>query len=200
MAVTLEEARLCALFEAGVLGAAGAVGEGGAARARAAAAALAAPLSTHPYTAPLLRLQAHLGVLDTYARDAGWERACHRLKEAWGTGGGVAHHSGATAVELYALAAGGGALEVLPALAGALAGALGRTGGEGRVCLDLPDPDEAVAADVVGMANFCREYGPRIANAEKNTGAAVYAFNALQRAFFPTHLQAPRTTIGGKHS
>ena len=90
--------------------------------------------------------------------------------------------------------------EVLPALARALAGALGRTGGEGRVCVDLPDPDEAVAADVVGMANFCREYGPRIANAEKNTGASVYAFNALQRAFFPTHLQAPRTTIGGKHS
>jgi hypothetical protein len=68
------------------------------------------------------------------------------------------------------------------------------------VAVTLPDPDEAVAADVVGMANFLREYGPRISNAEKNTGSYYYAFNALQRAFFPSQFQAPRTTIGGKHS
>ena len=149
-----------------------------------------------------------LGCVEALTRGGAWERHCHRLKEAWGLGSTLAHHSGATAVELFQLAA-GSALEVLPGVAGALGGAVAAarssasssSGSSGaRVTVDLPDPDQAVAADVVGMANFCREYGPRIANAEKNTGAFFYAFNGLQRAFFPAHLQAPRTTIGGKHS
>jgi hypothetical protein len=53
-----------------------------------------------------------------------------------------------------------------------------------------------VAADVVGTANFFREYGSRLGNAEKNTGRAAYAFSALQRAFFPPELRAPTSTLG----
>ena len=64
--------------------------------------------------------------------------------------------------------------------------------------LTLTCPEDAVVADVVGMANFLREYGPRIYNAEKNTGHYAFAFNAFQRAFFPAEYRAPSATIGGK--
>jgi len=46
------------------------------------------------------------------------------------------------------------------------------------------------------MANFMREFGARLANAEKHTGAARFAFNACQRAFFPPGLKCPLSVIG----
>lgn len=61
-----------------------------------------------------------------------------------------------------------------------------------------PAPYDAVVSDVLGMANFLREYGTRLANAEKNTGSYTFAFNAFQRAFFPLEYRAPTSVIGGK--
>ena len=48
-----------------------------------------------------------------------------------------------------------------------------------------------------GMANFLREWGCRLYNAEKNTGSPRFAFNAFQRAFFPFELRAPLSVLGG---
>jgi hypothetical protein len=47
------------------------------------------------------------------------------------------------------------------------------------------------------MANFMREYGTRLYNAEKNTGAWRFAFNAFQRAFFPPEYRCPLAVLGG---
>jgi hypothetical protein len=60
----------------------------------------------------------------------------------------------------------------------------------------LLDPRAAVAGEPLEMANFMREFGARLANAEKNTGAARFAFNAFQRAFFPPELKCPLSVIG----
>lgn len=61
----------------------------------------------------------------------------------------------------------------------------------------IAQPDDAVCSDVLGMANFMREYGTRLSNAEKNTGTYKFAFNAFQRAFFPVEYRAPLSVIGG---
>ena len=55
----------------------------------------------------------------------------------------------------------------------------------------LVSPLNAIASDPLEMANFIREWGSRLANAEKNTGAARFAFNAFQRAFFPVEYRCP---------
>jgi len=198
MSVTLEEARLCALFEAGTLSAISAIGE---------------TWKNGNYSPGVLdgqsdRVQSDLlasvfelsdALMISEKNISSFHKQCARMKGAWGTGSCVSHHRSNTAVELFLCALGGG-LDILPSVHRTMAPSLASVGGRGSILVDLPEPDEAVAADVVGMANFLREYGPRLANAEKNTGSYYYAFNALQRAFFPFQFQAPKTTIGGKHS
>ena len=69
-------------------------------------------------------------------------------------------------------------------------------GGAAAAPLFFLTPGEAIGADTLGMANFLREYGSRIYNAEKNTGAYAFAFNSFQRAFFPFEYRAPSTVLG----
>ncbi|RYY34499.1 hypothetical protein EON62_03250 [archaeon] len=54
--------------------------------------------------------------------------------------------------------------------------------------------------DILGLANFLREFGCRLDNAEKNTGAARFAFNVFQRAFFPYEYKCPLTVLGNAES
>jgi len=65
-----------------------------------------------------------------------------------------------------------------------------------RFNVSLELAEEAVGADVVAMANFMREWGSRLANAEKNTGAARFAFNQLQLLFFPLEYRCPTSVLG----
>jgi len=59
----------------------------------------------------------------------------------------------------------------------------------------LLDPRAAVAGETLEIANFMRGFGARLANAEKNTGAARFALHAFQRAFFPPELRCPLSVI-----
>jgi hypothetical protein len=194
MAVTLEEARLCAHFEVSAVACARAaagdffVGGGGGG-----GAGDGPPPPPHPVSA----LSALLA--DAEAGAAAFHKEAAALRDAWGAGTSLCHSAHAAA-HLFSASLRTPAFLGVPALRNALAPALRRCGGEVRIVADLTQPDEAVAADVVGMANFCREYGPRLANAEKNTGAYFFAFNWAQRMFFPPHYRAPATTIGGKHT
>jgi hypothetical protein len=67
----------------------------------------------------------------------------------------------------------------------------------GPLSLSLTDHTNTVVADPLGMANFMREYGTRLYNAEKNTGVARFAFNTFQRSFFPPEYRCPVSVIGG---
>jgi hypothetical protein len=67
----------------------------------------------------------------------------------------------------------------------------------GPVYASIDYPDYTASGDVVGMANFMREYGTRLYNAEKNTGTARFAFNYLQRMLFPPEYQCPPSVAGG---
>ena len=64
----------------------------------------------------------------------------------------------------------------------------------------LVSPLNAISSDPLEMANFVREWGSRLANAEKNTGEARFAFNAFQRAFFPPEFKCPLSVIGNVES
>jgi len=66
------------------------------------------------------------------------------------------------------------------------------------VDIQLQRPYDTVVSDIVGMANFLREYGTRLGNAEKNTGTYAFAFSAFQRAFFPAEYRAPTSVIGAR--
>jgi hypothetical protein len=60
----------------------------------------------------------------------------------------------------------------------------------------LTTPDLALCSDPLVMANFMREWGSRLANTQKNTGAARFAFNHFQRRFFPPEYQCPTSVMG----
>jgi hypothetical protein len=68
------------------------------------------------------------------------------------------------------------------------------------VSMRLMTPLTAVASDPLEMANFIREWGCRLANTEKNTGSARFAFNAFQRAFFPLEYKCPVSVIGNNQT
>jgi hypothetical protein len=199
MGVTLEEARLVAHFEVSAVASARVaagdffVGGGGSAAAVGANGGAPGASEAHPVAA----LAALLA--DAEAAGTAFSAEAAKLREAWGVGTHLCH-SAQAAAPLFGAALHAPAFAAVPAMRAALAPALRRCGGEVRIVADLTHPDEAVAADVVGMANFCREYGPRLANAEKNTGAYFFAFNWAQRMFFPPYYRAPAATIGGKHS
>ena len=103
-----------------------------------------------------------------------------RSSDAWGVGGGRVEEEG-----------GGGSTAATGGAAPRLAL---RMVGPTRTFLSVPD--DAVCADGLLMANFMREWGSRLANAEKNTGSDCFAFNTFQRSFFPVEYRCPLSVLG----
>ena len=135
-----------------------------------------------------------------------WRRAYGRMiAEYWGAEGGGGATSASFFLETAALTSAALPGAFLPALASACrylsrpsVGAHMGITTLGPLRLEVEDPENTVTSDHGGMANFLREYGTRLYNAEKNTGAALFAFNAFQRAFFPPEYRCPTSVIGGK--
>jgi hypothetical protein len=213
MAVTLEESRGLARFEAATCaGIAAAV----AAAPAFAAIELAAVAEGRPSGAEEegnedVAAAAHVSFLQSWHLTAPlpelndrWVASLVRLGPVWpGTASAAGAHLASIAgcvpsalpsmsavVQAALLDGMGGAAPTRPAALNLLASL-------GGLAVALEDPRDAVAADVVGTANFLREYGSRIGNAEKNTGRQAYAFSSLQRAFFPPEYRAPFATLGG---
>lgn len=156
MAVTLEESRLCAFFEAGVLGALS-VPCGGAAVGGGFGGGASVGSAAHT-AAAIAAAETALATAIMVARSSAPVSTIVRTRDAWGPQSPLAV-AGTVGPALARLAAGNG----VGTSAGRLVAAAGGP-------LAMREPAEAVGADTLGMANFLREYGSRIYNAEKNTG------------------------------
>ena len=167
MSVTLEESRLCTFFEAGVLGALSVsqarVAETGAAVgvSTGVGAAAVVPGSAAHAAAAISAAEAALAAAVSVARSSATVSTIVRARDAWGPQSPLAV-AGAAGPTLARIITGSN----IGSAAGRLVAAVGGP-------LSMREPAEAVGADTLGMANFLREYGARIYNAEKNTGLCV---------------------------